>query len=101
MSAQPMIEALHSGRPARVAAAMRNDLQDAALVLAPALGRTLEVGCDLGALAGIVSGSGPTCAFLCPDADAAARLAAGLAAEDVCRATTVARGPAPGATIVS
>jgi 4-diphosphocytidyl-2-C-methyl-D-erythritol kinase len=100
ISARLMIDAQRSGDPARVAAAMRNDLQDAALSLVPALGRTLDAGCELGALAGIVSGSGPTCAFLCASAGAAARLAAGLDAKGVCHTTRVATGPAPGATIV-
>ncbi|HZE48111.1 MAG TPA: 4-(cytidine 5'-diphospho)-2-C-methyl-D-erythritol kinase, partial [Jatrophihabitantaceae bacterium] len=57
-------------------------------------------GRDLGALRGIVSGSGATCAFLCADAGAAIRLAAALTAEDVCRTTRVASGPAPGATVI-
>ena len=100
ISAQLMIDAQRSGDPARVAAAMRNDLQEAALSLVPALGRTLDAGCELGALAGIVSGSGPTCAFLCASAAAATRLAADLDAKGVCHTTRVATGPAPGATIV-
>jgi len=100
LDAAPMLDALRSGDPRRVAAALSNDLQPAALALAPALRRTLDAGRDLGALAGIVSGSGPTCAFLCPDADAARRLAPALAAEGGCRTTRAACGPAPGATVV-
>jgi len=100
MSADAMLEALRAGSAERVAAALANDLEPAALALAPALRRTLDAGRTLGALAGIVSGSGPTCAFLCPDAGAAVKLAAALAAEGVCRTTRVAAGPAPGATVV-
>jgi len=99
-SADAMLEALRSGDPLRVAAALRNDLEPAALALAPALRRTLDAGRDLGALRGIVAGSGATCAFLCSDVDAAIRLAAALTAEDVCRTTRVASGPAPGATVI-
>jgi 4-diphosphocytidyl-2-C-methyl-D-erythritol kinase len=100
LDAAAMLEALRAGSTERVAAVLTNDLEPAALALAPALRRTLDAGRDLGALAGIVSGSGPTCAFLCPDAGAAVKLAAALAAEDVCRTTRVAAGPAPGATVV-
>ncbi|WKD61628.1 4-diphosphocytidyl-2-C-methyl-D-erythritol kinase [Corynebacterium ciconiae DSM 44920] len=63
--------ALVSGKPAAVAAEMHNDLQPAALSLMPALRATLAAGKDAGALCGIVSGSGPTTAFLCDSADAA------------------------------
>jgi 4-diphosphocytidyl-2-C-methyl-D-erythritol kinase len=100
MSADAMLQALRSGDASRVAAALSNDLEPAALALAPTLRRTLDAGRELGALRGIVSGSGATCAFLCADADAAIRLAAALTAEDVCRTTRVASGPAPGATLV-
>lgn len=96
-----LLDALRAGDPQRVGAQLANDLQPAALALAPALRRTLDTGRELGALAGIVSGSGPTCAFLCADFDAATRLAARLSAEDVCRTTRVATGPVPGARVVT
>ncbi|MDT4958525.1 MAG: 4-diphosphocytidyl-2-C-methyl-D-erythritol kinase [Pseudonocardiales bacterium] len=96
-----LLDALRAGDAQRVGAALTNDLQPAALALAPALRRTLAAGLDLGAIAGIVCGSGPTCAFLCADARAANRLAASLAAEDVCRTTRVATGPVPGARVVT
>jgi 4-diphosphocytidyl-2-C-methyl-D-erythritol kinase len=97
---EALLDALRAGDVQRVGAALANDLQPAALALAPALRRTLAAGLDLGAVAGIVCGSGPTCAFLCADARAANRLAASLAAEDVCRTTRVATGPVPGARVV-
>jgi 4-diphosphocytidyl-2-C-methyl-D-erythritol kinase len=100
LDANPMIEALRTGDPQRVAEALTNDLEPAALALAPNLRRTLDAGHELGALRGIVSGSGATCAFLCADADAAVKLAAALAAEGVCRTTRVATGPVPGATLM-
>ncbi|MEP7179236.1 MAG: 4-(cytidine 5'-diphospho)-2-C-methyl-D-erythritol kinase [Pseudonocardiales bacterium] len=97
---EALLDALRAGDPERVGAALTNDLQPAVLALAPALRRTLAAGQDLGAIAGVVCGSGPTCAFLCADARAANRLAASLAAEDVCRTTRVATGPVPGARVV-
>jgi 4-diphosphocytidyl-2-C-methyl-D-erythritol kinase len=96
---EPLLEALASGDPRRLALLLGNDLQAAAVSLRPALRRTLRAGVDAGALAGIVSGSGPTCAFLCADADAAVRVAAELAGAGVCRTVRVASGPVPGARI--
>ncbi|MDP9116178.1 MAG: 4-(cytidine 5'-diphospho)-2-C-methyl-D-erythritol kinase [Actinomycetota bacterium] len=96
-----LLDALRAGDPHRLGPTLANDLQPAALALAPTLRRTLAAGMDLGAIASIVSGSGPTCAFLCADSEAATRLAAALAAEGVCRTTRVATGPAPGARVMS
>ena len=95
-----MLDALRAGDAARLAATLDNDLQPVAISLAPTLRRTLDAGRDLGALAGIVSGSGPTCAFLCADGTAATALAAALAAEGVCRTTRIATGPVAGARVV-
>jgi 4-diphosphocytidyl-2-C-methyl-D-erythritol kinase len=95
-----VLDAVRSGDVRALAAAVSNDLQAAALSLAPSLRRTLTAGRELGALAGIVSGSGPTCAFLAEDQDAAIRLAAALSAEGVCRTARVASGPSPGARLV-
>ena len=54
--------------PGGAGAALGNDLQAAAISLRPALAVTLRAGQDAGALAGLVSGSGPTCVFLAADA---------------------------------
>jgi 4-diphosphocytidyl-2-C-methyl-D-erythritol kinase len=99
-SPDALIEALRSGDPHRLAGTLANDLQPAALAIAPKLRRTLVAGHELGAIAAIVSGSGPTCAFLTAGRAEATALAAALAAEGVCRTTRVASGPAPGAMIV-
>jgi 4-diphosphocytidyl-2-C-methyl-D-erythritol kinase len=99
-SPDAVIEALRSGDPHRLAGTLANDLQPAALAIAPALRRTLVAGHELGAIAAIVSGSGPTCAFLTAGRAEATALAAALAAEGVCRTMRVASGPAPGAMIV-
>jgi 4-diphosphocytidyl-2-C-methyl-D-erythritol kinase len=92
-----ILNALRHDEPKLTAARLYNDLQRAALSLAPGLQRTLDAGRELGALGGIVSGSGPTCAFVAASRDDAVRLAAALAAEGVCRTTRVATGPAEGA----
>ena len=77
-----------------------NDLQPAALSLNPGLRRTLRAGAEAGALAGIVSGSGPTCAFLCDSAAAAVDVGTELAGAGVCRTVRVASGPVHGARVV-
>lgn len=96
-----LLDALRAGNPAALAAHLANDLQPAALSLAPRLRRTLAAGRELGALAGVVSGSGPTVAFLCSDEHSAAQLGVALLSEGVCRTTRVAKGAAPGAKVVS
>ena len=50
--------------PARLGACLHNDLQEPALTLRPTLRDVLDTGMAAGALGGIVSGSGPTVAFL-------------------------------------
>jgi 4-diphosphocytidyl-2-C-methyl-D-erythritol kinase len=93
-----LLDALGEGDPHALAGALANDLQPAAVSLRPALTDTLTAGTAAGALAGLVSGSGPTCAFLAPDAAAAAVVAEALRASGTCRAARAASSPAPGAT---
>ncbi|MBH5335200.1 4-(cytidine 5'-diphospho)-2-C-methyl-D-erythritol kinase [Streptomyces pactum] len=95
-----LLAALRTGDPVSLAAAVSNDLQPAAVSLRPSLAATLEAGTAAGALAALVSGSGPTCAFLAEDAAAAERVAAALTASGTCRAARVAQGPAAGATLL-
>ena len=97
---EPVIEAVAGGDPRQLALCLGNDLQAAAVSMAPELRRTLRAGVDAGALAGIVSGSGPTCAFLCANAESAIDVAAQLAGVGVCRTVRVAHGPVPGARVV-
>lgn len=99
-SPDALLAGLAAGDAAAVGAALANDLQAAAFALRPELRRTFETGIDAGALGAVVSGSGPTVALLCPDADAAEHVAAMLATEAVCRDALVAGGPAPGAEVV-
>lgn len=96
-----LMAALRGGDAVALGRALTNDLQPAALSLRPDLARTLEAGRDLGALAGVVSGSGPTCAFLVRSAAAALDLAIGLTALGVCRDVRRAIGPVSGAHVVS
>src|SRR4051794_33797165 len=97
---EPLLGALASGDPYELAPLLGNDLQPAALSLAAGLRRTLRAGVDAGALAGIVSGSGPTCAFLCASAEAAVDVGAQLAGAGVCRTIRAASGPVHGARVV-
>ncbi|GAA2505419.1 4-(cytidine 5'-diphospho)-2-C-methyl-D-erythritol kinase [Winogradskya humida] len=95
-----LMAALRQRRPEVLGAALANDLQPAALSLRPALAEVLKAGYEAGALAGIVSGSGPTCVFLTSDAAHAEKVAAGLRDSGVCRDAVAARGPMPGARAV-
>jgi 4-diphosphocytidyl-2-C-methyl-D-erythritol kinase len=97
---EPVLEAIAGGDPRHLALCMGNDLQAAAVSMVPDLRRTLRAGVDAGALAGIVSGSGPTCAFLCADADAAIDVATELTSAGVCRTVRLAHGPVPGARVI-
>ncbi|MEV6134919.1 4-(cytidine 5'-diphospho)-2-C-methyl-D-erythritol kinase [Nocardia sp. NPDC051990] len=98
---QELMQALASGDPKQLAPLLGNDLQAAALSLQPELRRTLRAGVGAGALAGLVSGSGPTCAFLCDSEEAAVAVAAELAGAGVCRSVRTASGPVPGARVIS
>lgn len=93
-----VLQALRAGDARMLAAAMHNDLQAPALHLEPGLSDVLELGEQSGALAGIVSGSGPTVAFLAADVDSALELQVALSAArlNVVRAT----GPVHGARVV-
>ncbi len=99
-SVEPVLEAVASGEARSLALLLGNDLQAAAVSLDPGLRRTLRAGVSAGALAGVVSGSGPTCVFLCSDGPSAVRVAAELSGAGVCRTVRVAHGPVPGARVV-
>src|SRR6201997_16874 len=96
----PGLAALAAGDPEQLAPLLGNELQAAAVSLDPALRRTLRAGVEAGAPAGIVSGSGPTCAFLCTSASAAVDIGTQLSGAGVCRTVRVASGPVPGARVV-
>jgi 4-diphosphocytidyl-2-C-methyl-D-erythritol kinase len=92
-----ILSALRQRDAGVLAASLVNDLQPAALALRPSLQDTLAAGAAAGSLAGVVSGSGPTCAFLCRDAAAADAVAKALEESGTCRAVRTALGPVPGA----
>lgn len=94
-----LMEALRTGDPQRVGKSLSNDLQAAALDLRPQLAQTLAAGLDFGALGALVSGSGPTCAFLVADESAAVDLSVALSAEGLCRSVRPATGPVSGARV--
>lgn len=93
-----VLHALRAADPVALAEHTRNDLQAAALSLRPALREVLDLGERSGALVGLVSGSGPTLAFLAPDPESALEVqvmlsAAGLTALHV-------HGPVAGARVI-
>jgi 4-diphosphocytidyl-2-C-methyl-D-erythritol kinase len=95
-----LMSALRSGDPRELAPQLTNDLQEAALVLRPDLGEVLAAGMEYGALGGIVSGSGPTTAFLVEDNEAGIDLAVALTASGVVRDVRRASGPVHGAHVI-
>jgi 4-diphosphocytidyl-2-C-methyl-D-erythritol kinase len=99
-ASRELLDALAKGDPDALAATVSNDLQPAALSLFPELADTLAAGRAAGALASLVSGSGPTTAFLARDGEAAEGIAGALRTSGTCRSVRIASGPAPGATVV-
>lgn len=97
---EALMTALATGDAKALGAALTNDLQPAALSLRPSLRRTVDAGRDLGAIGALVSGSGPTCAFLAETDEDAADLAGALDGAGVAAQVVRASGPVPGATVV-
>ncbi|NUV59091.1 4-(cytidine 5'-diphospho)-2-C-methyl-D-erythritol kinase [Streptomyces sp. CAI-85] len=96
-----LLDALAKGDPDALAAHLSNDLQPAALSLFPDLAATLAAGHAAGALATLVSGSGPTTAYLARDAASAEKIADALRTSTTCRTVRPTSSPAPGATIIT
>ncbi len=95
-----LMSALRAGDPEALGTALHNDLERAATALDPRLRLTLESGRDLGALGCVVSGSGPTCAFLASDEAHALDIAVALTATGAATEVTRAYGPVAGARII-
>jgi 4-diphosphocytidyl-2-C-methyl-D-erythritol kinase len=95
-----VLQALRAGDPHAVGLALHNDLQAAALELAPGLADAIAVAQDAGALGVIVSGSGPTVAALARSRQHALLLAAAFTASGVADSVLTAVGPVAGARIV-
>jgi 4-diphosphocytidyl-2-C-methyl-D-erythritol kinase len=93
-----VLQALRAGDPGLLAGALHNDLAAAAIGLAPELDEVLRLGASAGALAGLVSGSGPTLAFLAEGADEAISLAVTLSSAGHTAAHV--HGPVHGARVL-
>lgn len=89
-----LISALQFGDAHEVAKYLHNDLQEAAVALMPELSITMHAGLAAGALAAMVSGSGPTVAMLAESEAAAESIANHLAFEGYIAIPT--HGPAKG-----
>lgn len=100
MPATKVLDALRAENVTALARALHNDLQPAAIDLRPELGALIDIGQEEGALRGLVSGSGPTCIFLCDEADAARAVAGALQDRKIVETVLVANGPVAGAHLV-
>lgn len=90
-----LLTALRSGDPRVLASALFNDLDAAACSLLPVLNETRNAGLDAGALAGFVSGSGPTMVFLAQDNEHGLDIQLGLRERHI--DSIMVHGPARGA----
>jgi 4-diphosphocytidyl-2-C-methyl-D-erythritol kinase len=97
---EPLMQALRAGDAKALGKALTNELQPAACSLRPALRLVLDVGVDYGALGGIVSGSGPTVAFLVSNDEHAMDLTVALSSSGVVSSVVRATGPVNGARII-
>lgn len=93
-----LMEALRGHDLEKLAGAAANDLEQVALRLRPELADVLAVGVASGALTALVSGSGPSCLFLCSDRDHAQQVVASVRAAGL-GPVSFARGPVPGARV--
>jgi 4-diphosphocytidyl-2-C-methyl-D-erythritol kinase len=97
---EQLMQAVRAGDAKALGKSLSNDLQPAACSLRPALRLVLDVGLDYGALGGIVSGSGPTVAFLVKDDEHAMDLTVALSSSGVISSVVRASGAVAGARII-
>ncbi len=95
---EPLMEALRNHDVQKLGLAVHNDLERAAIRLRPELETVLRAGLGASALGGLVSGSGPSCLFLCSGPEHAASVARALTQAGYGPVST-ARGPAHGARV--
>ncbi len=95
-----LLNALVGGDVGSLGRALVNDLEPAALALRPQLAQVMEAGREFGAVGALISGSGPTVAFLAANEPAAVDLSVKLSSEGLCRAVKRVSGPVPGARLV-
>ncbi len=93
-----VLQALRAGDAGALAEVVHNDLQAAALALRPDLAAVLADGRDVGGRGGLVSGSGPTVAFLADDPAHAAEVTGALIARG--HDAFAVHGPVPGARVL-
>lgn len=92
-----LIHAIETGRD--ISGLLTNSLQAPAIRLFPKLAEHLEIGLRCGARAALVSGSGPTCLFLCHSDAQASAIAAGLRTLPTVDQVLTASSPAPSPVI--
>ena len=95
-----ILQALRAGDAELLGKSLSNDLQAAACSLRPALRLVLDVGIDYGALGAVVSGSGPTVAFLVQDEERALDLTVALSTSGVVAGVMRTTGPTHGARVI-
>lgn len=96
-----LLNALVAGDPHALGENLVNDLQTVAWALRPELETLIAHGTELGAIGAIVSGSGPTVAFLAANEAQAVDLSVDLSCSGLCRSVKRVTGPVPGARLVS
>lgn len=97
---EELMHALSSGDPVALGKALVNDLQPAACSLRPALKLALSAGMDSGAIGAIVSGSGPTVAFLAKSEEASIDLAVALSSTGAVSQLGRAHSPVGGPKVI-
>ncbi|RSZ65656.1 4-(cytidine 5'-diphospho)-2-C-methyl-D-erythritol kinase [Corynebacterium hylobatis] len=97
---EDLARTLMTGDPEKLAGTLTNDLQLPAIMLRRDVARTLDVGRQAGALAAMVSGSGPTVAFLCDSQLQARDLVDDLLADGSAYSGATAHGPGKGAHVI-
>jgi 4-diphosphocytidyl-2-C-methyl-D-erythritol kinase len=95
-----LVAALLTHDVATLGLSLTNDLQPAALRLRPELAAALDQGRRESAYGAVLSGSGPTCLFLCESRAHAVQVAGGLRSEGL-GPVSFAPGPVHGARITS
>jgi 4-diphosphocytidyl-2-C-methyl-D-erythritol kinase len=95
-----LLAGLRAGDPARLGAALENDLQPAALSFRPDLAELLTAGRVASAHGALVSGSGPTAVFLCDGPGHAQQVDQALQDDLGTEPAIVVKGPVHGARVV-
>jgi 4-diphosphocytidyl-2-C-methyl-D-erythritol kinase len=95
-----LVQALLGHDVVVLGAALTNDLQPAAFRLRPELAASLDQGRLESAFGAVLSGSGPSCLFLCESRAHAVQVAAGLESHNL-GPVSFAPGPVPGAQVIA